>query len=85
MILSSHPCLGLAEIRPKLMEKALRGDELLKVPVRSEIATFPASCATFKGTSLIMTWILVDSNLTSRFNDTGKVTYWRIQYLAFSL
>ena len=53
MILSDHPCLGLAEIRPKLMAEALRGDDLREVPVGQEIATFPAFCATFKGKAVI--------------------------------
>ena len=53
MILSVHPCLGLAEIRPKLMATAPRGDDLREVPVGWEIATFPAPCATFKGTAVI--------------------------------
>ena len=85
MILSDYPCLGLAEIRSKLMAGALRGDDLREVSVGQEIATFPAFCATFKGKAVIQPLILVDSILTSRSNDTGKVTYRRIQYLAFSL
>ena len=53
MVLSDHHSLGLAETRSKLMEKALRGDEVREVPVGSGISTFPASCATFKGTAVI--------------------------------
>ena len=60
MILSDHPCLGLAEICVKLMAEALRGDDLREVPVGQEIATFSAYCATFKGIAVISLYILVD-------------------------
>jgi hypothetical protein len=53
MILSDHHCLGLAEIRPKSMATAPRDDDLREVPVGWKIATFPASCATFKGKAVI--------------------------------
>ena len=53
MILSDHPSLGFAEIRPKLVTIAPRGDEVREVPVGWEIATVPASCATFKGKAAI--------------------------------
>ena len=53
MMLSDHPCLGLTEIRPKLMAVAPRGDETRELPVGWEIAIFLASCVTFKGKALV--------------------------------